>query len=60
MDTLDLTRQFVSNIMNGQATDAQAQLQDIMAAKVTQALDAKKLEISTSLYGATEQQGSAE
>lgn len=51
MDTKDLVKQMVINVLDGQPAEAQERFQDIISIKVTDAIDAKRTEVASSVYG---------
>ena len=56
MDTRDLVRQMMLNIVSGETSEAQERFEDIVSVKVTDALDAQKQNVATSIYATSEEQ----
>ena len=54
MDTKDLVKQMVISVLDGQPAEAQERFQDIVAVKVTDALEAQKQAVAASLYAQPE------
>lgn len=54
MDTKELVKQMVINVLDGQPAEAQERFQDIIAVKVTDALEAQKQAVATSVYAQPE------
>jgi hypothetical protein len=54
MDTKELVKQMVINVLDGQPAEAQERFQDIIAVKVTDALEAQKQAVATSMYAQPE------
>jgi hypothetical protein len=50
MDTRDIIKQMMSNVLDGQPAEAQERFEDIISIKVTDALDAQKQSIASNLY----------
>lgn len=50
MDISQVIDNMVTDIMNNSSSDARASFNDIMSAKLTDALDAKKMELQQTLY----------
>lgn len=55
MDTFDITREFIDNILNGNAVGAEANFQDIVSVKAHDVLSGRKQEISSSLYAGSQE-----
>lgn len=56
MDTRDLVRQMMLNIVSGETAEAQERFEDIVSVKVTDALDAQKQNVATSIYATSEEE----
>lgn len=54
MDTKDLVKQMVINVLDGQPAEAQERFQDIIAVKVTDALEAQKQAVASTVYAQPE------
>lgn len=50
MDTRDLIKQMMSSVLDGQPAEAQERFEDIISIKVTDAIDAKRTEVASSVY----------
>jgi hypothetical protein len=51
----DLTASMVDSIMAGNAVEAQAKFEDIIAIKATHAMDARKAELSQTIFNSKEE-----
>lgn len=56
MDTRDLVRQMMLNIVSGETAEAQERFEDIVSVKVTDALEAQKQAVAGSIYATSEEQ----
>lgn len=56
MDTRDLVRQMMLNIVSGETAEAQERFEDIVSVKVTDALEAQKQAVAGSIYSSTEEE----
>lgn len=50
-----LTAGMVDSIMSGNAVEAQAKFEDIIAVKATQAMDARKAELTQTIFNSKEE-----
>lgn len=55
MDTTDLVKQMMASVVDGQAAEAQERFQDIIAIKVTDAIEAHKQKVASSIYSQEEE-----
>lgn len=51
MDTRDLVRQMMLNVVSGDTAEAKERFEDIVSIKVTDALEAQKQSVASSIYG---------
>ena len=51
MDTNPFSQAFVDQILSGKASEAETSFRDIIAMKVNDTLNARKIEVASSLYG---------
>lgn len=56
MDTRDLVRQMMLNIVSGETAEAQERFEDIVSVKVTDALEAQKQNVAGSIYTTSEEE----
>lgn len=56
MDTRDLVRQMMLNIVSGETAEAQERFEDIVSVKVTDALEAQKQAVAGSIYSTAEEE----
>jgi len=54
------TETFINQLASGQAADAKETLADLLSARAFEALDARKQEISTALFGGQQEQPEVE
>ena len=50
METRDLIKQMMANVLDGQSAEAQERFEDIISVKVTDALEAQKQSVASNLY----------
>ena len=50
METKDLIKQMMANVLGGQSAEAQERFEDIISIKVTDALEAQKQTVASNLY----------
>jgi hypothetical protein len=50
METRDLIKQMMASVLDGQPAEAQERFEDIVAIKVTDALEAQKQTVASNLY----------
>jgi hypothetical protein len=50
METTDQIRDMISNIIDGNTADAQATFDDLVATKISSALDDRKTELAQSIF----------
>jgi hypothetical protein len=55
MDTRDLIKQMMADVLDGQTADAQERFEDIISVKVTDALEAQKQSVASNLYAQEEE-----
>lgn len=55
-DTRDITRSFIDNILAGNAVDAEKAFGDIASVKISQAFDARKVDLAQNIYSSQEEQ----
>ena len=61
MENIDMTTAtFIDQLAAGQAAEAKETLADLLSAKAFEALDAKKQELATTLFGGQEEQSTEE
>ncbi len=54
------TETFINQLASGQAADAKETLADLLSARAFEALDARKQELATSLFGGQQEQPEVE
>lgn len=54
MEHTEIINQMVDDILNGESASAQEKFEDLVAVKVTSALDARKQDLAQSLYRGSE------
>jgi hypothetical protein len=55
MDTRDMIKQMMINVLDGQPAEAQERFEDIISVKVTDALDAQRQSVASNLYAQGEE-----
>ena len=50
METRDLIKQMMANVLDGQSAEAQERFEDIISVKVTDTLEAQKQSVASNLY----------
>ncbi len=50
METKDLIKHMMANVLDGQSAEAQERFEDIISIKVTDALEAQKQTVASNLY----------
>jgi len=56
MDTRDLVRNMMLNIVSGETAEAQERFEDIISVKMTDALQAQKQNVAGSIYSTSEEE----
>lgn len=56
METRDLVKQMMINVLDGNSVEAQERFEDIISIKVTDALDAQKQNVASSIYSTSEEE----
>ena len=56
MDTKDLVKQMMINVLDGNAVEAQERFEDIIFVKMTDALETRKMELAGSTFGPAHQE----
>jgi hypothetical protein len=60
MENTMTTETFINQLASGQAADAKETLADLLSARAFEALDARKQELATSLFGGQQEQPEVE
>lgn len=56
MDTKDLVKQMMINVLDNNAVEAQERFEDIISVKVSDAIAARKIELAGSTFGPARQE----